>query len=338
MSEVLWDEIPLRRLSDYRTDWERLNRSASPILSIDFFLISIRYFDRENVRCMMARDRSTQQIIAITLVCITGWGVGRTYQPSQAPIGCWLQSPEVSTKALITALMPKLSAWPLGFSITQQDPNVSVINDIESNETLPYITIGHVPCIGTFEEYWASRGKNLRQNTNKSANRMAKEGYELAVKRITEADQMPEAVTRYATLEAQSWKADGATAVAPDNDQGQFYIDLLSDYANREQAMVFELWANEELIVSELCILNDEELIILKTTYNETFQRFSPASILRKQQFEYIFDQTDLKRVEFYGKMMDWHYRWTDITREMVHINLFSKTGQLLKRVKGYLG
>jgi hypothetical protein len=338
MSEVLWDEIPLRHLSEYRSDWERLNTSASPILSIDFFLIAIKHFNQENIRFLIARDRASNSVIAMTLVCVTGWGVSRTYQPSQAPIGCWLQSKDVSTKTLITALMPKLSAWPLGFSLTQQDPAVSVMNGIEESEKLSYITIGSVPCEGSFETYWAERGKNLRQNTNKSANRLAKEGYELSVKRISAPDEMSDAVTRYATLEAKSWKADGSTAVAPDNEQGRFYIELLSDYARRDKAMVFELWANEELIVSELCILNDEEIIILKTTYNEEFQRFSPASILRKQQFEFIFDETPLKRVEFYGKMMDWHYRWTSETRDMVHVNLFSKTGLLLKRVKGYLG
>jgi hypothetical protein len=299
MSEVLWDEIPLRRLSDIRTDWERLNSSSSPILSLDFYLIALDYFDRDTVRCMTAKDLKTQEIVAITLVCKSGMGVYRTYQPSQAPIGCWLQTGSIPTKSLIKGLLTKLAAWPLGFSLTQQDPAVSALINIETSDTLPYITIGSVPCSGSFEDYWAERGKNLRQNTNKSANRLAKEGYELTVKRITEPTEMAEAVTRYAHLEAQSWKAEGETAVAPDNDQGQFYARLLTDYAQKNQAMVFELWANDDLIVSELCIMNEEEVIILKTTYNEYFQRFSPASILRKQQFEFFFDETSLKRLEF---------------------------------------
>jgi hypothetical protein len=61
---------------------------------------------------------------------------------------------------------------------------------------------------------------------------------------------------------------------------------------------------------------------------------------MRQAAFKSIFDASNIKRVEFYGKLMDWHTRWTSSTRTLYHINYYRwawlpSVRQLLYRIAG---
>ena len=42
---------------------------------------------------------------------------------------------------------------------------------------------------------------------------------------------------------------------------------------------------------------------------------------MRQEIFKQLFDDGMLKRIEFYGKVMDWHTKWADEMRTIYHIN-----------------
>jgi len=62
-------------------------------------------------------------------------------------------------------------------------------------------------------------------------------------------------------------------------------------------------------------------LIILKTTYDETITTSSPAMLMRQDAFEFIFSNQLVEKIEFYGKVMDWHTKWSEEIRILYHIN-----------------
>jgi hypothetical protein len=62
-------------------------------------------------------------------------------------------------------------------------------------------------------------------------------------------------------------------------------------------------------------------LAILKTTYDENYKSLSPASLLHQDAFRQVFDEGRVRRIEFYGKVMEWHTRWTDNARMLYHVN-----------------
>ena len=73
----------------------------------------------------------------------------------------------------------------------------------------------------------------------------------------------------------------------------------------------------------DLCIEGPGVLVILKTAYDETYKNVSPASLMRHEYFRQIFDRGSIRRIEFYGKVMEWHRRWTDDVRVLYHVNRY---------------
>jgi hypothetical protein len=61
----------------------------------------------------------------------------------------------------------------------------------------------------------------------------------------------------------------------------------------------------------------------LKTTYDETIKGLSPALLLRQEAYQKLFDEGRIRRIEFYGRLMDWHKRWTDRSRTLYHVNCY---------------
>ena len=97
--------------------------------------------------------------------------------------------------------------------------------------------------------------------------------------------------------------------------------------------MIFQYHYNEELVATDLCICSGGSFIILKTTYDERIKTTSPAILMRQDEFKHVLDNKLAKKVEFYGKLMDWHTKWSDEVRTMYHINIAKHP--LIKRLRG---
>jgi hypothetical protein len=80
-------------------------------------------------------------------------------------------------------------------------------------------------------------------------------------------------------------------------------------------------------------VFNESAMVILKTTYDETIQTSSPALLMRREYFPRLFDQREVGRIEFYGKVMDWHTKWSDEIRRMYHVNAYR--GRMMARLHG---
>jgi hypothetical protein len=62
---------------------------------------------------------------------------------------------------------------------------------------------------------------------------------------------------------------------------------------------------------------------LLKTTYDESIRGLSPSSLLRQEAYRHVFDERRVRRIEFYGRMMEWTRRWTDLKRTLYHVNSY---------------
>ena len=80
----------------------------------------------------------------------------------------------------------------------------------------------------------------------------------------------------------------------------------------------------EQLVAMDLCIEGDDYIVILKTTYDESIGNMtSPALLMRQEAFAQLFAEPRLQRIEFFGKIMEWHVRWSNESRTMYHLNLY---------------
>ncbi|MCI0667217.1 MAG: GNAT family N-acetyltransferase [Methylococcaceae bacterium] len=311
-------------LADLAADWNALNAAGNnvPILDARFFELLLSEFSSGKERLAVGRDGDS--IVSAGLIIPRRAGVWQTFQPSQAPIGPWLQKPGISTKLLLSSLLDALPGISLAVGLTQIDPwFLPRPGTHGALRSIDYIQTASVPVIGRFADYWSQRGRNLRQNLKRQRSRLSRESVDTRLRTVNSAEVAGEAVNAFGRLESSGWKAEQGTAVHPDNCQGRFYRKLMEDYCGRSEGLIVEYYYNDQLVASDICLHRQGVIYILKTTHDETQTGTSPAMLMRQEAFEQVFNQGGFTRIEFYGRLMDWHTKWTDDIRQMYHLTYY---------------
>jgi CelD/BcsL family acetyltransferase involved in cellulose biosynthesis len=320
-----WKVMSARRFDEHAAAWQALNNRGpkSALLDVRFVGPLLEAFGTGRELLAIKGDPRAPTAMAILQPC--GLGRFETFQPSQAPIGAWVSDERnAPSEKVLSALLRRLPGMAISCGITQIDPAlVARPAATRRLQTLDYIRTAYVPVEGAFEEYWAARGSNLRKNHRRRRHRLADSGISPRLEAVTAPASMAQAVADYGVLETKGWKAGTGTAVSADNAQGRFYTRMLEAFAERGEAVVYRYWYGDRLAASDICICRDDILIVLKTTYDEDLAETSPAMLMREEEFARIFESKTIHRIEFYGKVMDWHTKWTDEVRTMYHVTEF---------------
>lgn len=317
-----WELHPVNSFHRFSEQWDTLNKlhSKSPLLEHRFIGNVINAFSDGKERLCVCYVNDV--IVAMGIFCKTKFGTWQTFQPSQAPLGAWVQHDNLDLDAALYHLWKKLPGIVFVVGITQQDPDINhKPEETKHITTIPYIETARIPLTDTFDSYWKERGKNLRQNMRRQNNKLNRDNISVRTECINNPDNVASAISDYGNLESAGWKAQGGTAIHKDNDQGKFYIKLLTDYCQTGVGRIYKCYYNDKLVAVDLCITGFGKIIILKTTYDETIKATSPANIMRLSYMPELFDNPDIENIEFYGKVMEWHRKWSSDIREMYHIN-----------------
>lgn len=329
-----WHVFPASDFAAHRAAWDGLNRLGprSPLLESRFVEPLLKHFGTGRERLMVFGETADKPT-AMGVFTRVKFGVWSTFQPAQEPVGLWINTGGIPIAQMLAKLAPCLPPATLVIGVTQQDPYLfDRPEDGEHLSTLDYIKTAYVAVDHDFESYWASRGKNLRHNLKRQRNRLEREGIHTRLEVFDQPAQMLQAVSQYGEMESAGWKNQNGSAVHIDNVQGRFYVDALSALAATGQARVYRYYYNDSLVASDLCVLGEGMLVILKTTYDETIEGSSPTMLMRQELFQEVFAGQDIRRIEFYGKVMDWHTKWSESMRVMYHVNYYPwKVFRLLK-------
>lgn len=344
---MIWTFYPIQRFADFAPEWERLNDActSSPLLALPFVLPLIQEFSSGSELLAIgthdelspATGETELQPFAMMVLSRKNGFTWETFQPPQAPLGICLHRREVDWTACLTTLIARLPGSAAVLGITQQDPDIEPVpTKGDRLEIGHYIRTARISVCGTFEEYWKARGKNLRQNLRKQRQKLERDGIATRLDIVTAPDEVGQAIADYARLESAGWKAAEGTAIRADNDQGRFYTAMLAGFCRLGKGEIYRYWYNERLVAMDLCIEDGGVLVVLKTTYDEqTGDGTSPALLMRQDALMEIFQEGRLGRVEFYGRVMDWHTRWTDEIRTMYHLTAYR--WPILRTVRGLM-
>lgn len=276
---------------------------------------------------------------AAAIVVKGGSGQWTTFQPSQLPLGAWLSAPGEPLEPLAAGLLRALPMPALALGLTQID---SLFHPRAADNARwrgqDYIDTAWVDLEGDFETYWEARGKNLRQNLRKQQKKLDTAGTVTRIECLTRPEDVAPALAHYGRLEASGWKGEEGTAIAPGHPQYEFYRAMLEDFAQHDRARIYQYWFDDAVVSMDLCIEAGAKIVILKTAYDEAHKAVSPSTLMRQLQFQQLFEAAaaggPIRRIEFYGKVMEWHTRWTTTARAIHHATLY-RWGWLpwLKRV-----
>ncbi len=319
-----WTLLPIAQFPDFAARWDELARSrpGTPFLESAFLQAAIDTFGRGDEQLCLYT--SNGKLRAAAILQRGRKGLWQTFQPSQLPLGAWISDEGCDLASACGELLPKLPGLTLGIGLSQIDSRIQGRPaDSPKVRTQDYIQTAWVNVEGGFDAYWEDRGKNLKQNTRKQRNKLQAEGTETRLERITAVQGVAKAIEDYGALESAGWKTADGTAVHPNNAQGLFYRKMLENFCRQGRACIYRYWFGDKVVAMDLCIHDSAAIVILKTTYDESYKAVSPSTLMRQAQFQQLFEEQKFSRIEFYGKVMEWHTRWTDNTRAVYHANVY---------------
>lgn len=317
-----WVRIPLRPeqgLGTHSPAWDKANlriAGGHPMLSAGYVNALLREFG-DGQQCLFLLG----EVSLPRGLCILeprGLCVWRSFLPAQTQIAPTL----IGCGADADALFQTLPWSVLAIEFLCHDHRHG---DLQTGSKRPRTAMHHAVTMdvllsGGMDTYWRGRSSSLRQNLRRYASRAENEhpGLRLTILRGV-ADVAP-VLQRYAQLEGQGWKGAQGTALASTPAQHRFYETVLLHFAQVGQAWMFELWAGNHLVGSRLAILEQETLVMLKTTHDEALRSIAPGRLLLHQALTHLFDALPGVTVEFCSSIDANQAAWADRQRTIQHI------------------
>ena len=321
-----WSFVPaIEGFERYKGRWQEINKHFGNHLLLDPKFISplIQYFATPNTLLGFSNHSEDPSMVLVDGV---GGGFWQTFQPSQAPMGLILWQKSADLERQLQEFISSLPGFALGFSVMQQDPDYTAFPYVEfenNKDLVDYIRTPRITLIGTFEEYWKTRSRDLRGNLARRRRRLSEKGAHLEMSIVRDPERVAEAVKVYGQLEESGWKVNMGTAVTALNEQGLFYRDMLQGFFRHGEGIIYQLFLDGVPIASDLCLKRDGMLILLKTAYDESYKNVSPSFLMREEILQGLFAEKQIKVLEFYGRAREWHEKWTSEIRMMYHINFY---------------
>lgn len=319
-----WKLVSASQLAALAQPWDELQARTLPqaFLRSDFLLPLLDQFGQGNE--LLAYREDGIGWTAALLLQPQGKGRWNSFQPSQLPLGPVLLPQGEAIEDCLQALLRSLPGFALTVGLTQLD-SLAHPGPFETARLRHqhYIDTAWVDVENGFEAYWEQRGKNLRQNTRKQLKKVEASGARPRLEMIDTPEPVAAAIEQYGMLESSGWKAESGTAISSDGAQGRFYRQALEKAAAAGRARIYRYWFGEEIVAMDLCVHQQDCLVILKTAYQQAHQAVSPSTLMRAEQFKALFDEGRFKRIEFFGRVMEWHTRWTDKRRQLFHLTAY---------------
>lgn len=318
-----WSMIRLDgTLGSHAQAWDDLNQrrfQANPMLDSRFVNGLLRYFGDGSERLFVMDDQDGAG--AMCLLKPKGLGIWTTFLPSQAQIGPVL----IADPHHVRPLIRKLPGIAGQIDFLCHDPafgalTVPANSDFSAQEHALTMSIR---LDGDFDAYWTQRSKQLQKNIRRYERRLEEDQTCARFVSICDPQAIGAAVERYAALESRGWKGLEGTAVGSDNVQGRFYDEVLRGFAGSGGACVFELWIGVQLAASRLVIASSTMMVILKTTYDETLERYAPGRLLLRSVVEHAFKQIPGGAIEFYTDANPDQLSWATDQRWIDHVSVY---------------
>lgn len=336
-----WEVHPLSEgLVPFADRWDALNErlfGGHPLLDSAFVGALLRNFgDGRQYLCICRSDGAD---IAMGIFQPRSGGVWISFVPSQAQIGPVL----VADLDLLSGLFAALPGLVNAIELLCVDPRYG---GAQLPRALPTAVVRHavtmsVPLTGKFDDYWGRRSKNLRHNLRRYGRRASESARELTSRVMTSPAEVAAAVSRYAALEGRGWKGQQGTALGSVDSQLSFYRDLMAHHAQRSQALVYELWADDCLAASRLLVAQGGLVVILKTTFDGSLREWAPGRMQLRGVIEDLFERTPGATLDFYTNASLDQLAWADEERTIFHLTVYpdrvrSSAASLLRLAKRF--
>lgn len=187
----------------------------------------------------------------------------------------------------------------------------------------------------TYEQFLAARSSKFRNHLRRKTRQLAALG-RVEVRRAGHDLEVQQAYEAFLAVERRSWKQAAGTAVSASPKQQAFYRLLFDGAARRGRLRLTVMTLDERPIAYDLGILGGDRYSYLKTSFDESLRRVSPATVLRARTIEGLIAE-GVRTIDFVGDRHPWEEQWSGDLRWHSSVQVFNRTpvGRLLRLVEG---
>jgi CelD/BcsL family acetyltransferase involved in cellulose biosynthesis len=325
MSGFRWALQPVDAFIETGAFWDEFNARTFrlPLVSAGFAGAALRHFGDGSEQLATAVD--DQGTAAACVLRVRGASLVETFQPSQLPVGLWLQRSGLDLAELADSLVQQQAGHIVLASLTQLDPlHVPRPQDGTRLRSMPYIATGTIELPPSWDDYLASRSENLLANLRRRQHKIEREHGPITLEVVDTEGDVAAGIGHYADLESVGWKAKRGTALERGNQQWQFYSETMASFCRDRRGRIYMLRFGDTLAAACLAVISDNFAYLLKTTHNEQMRNVAPGMILRRHFIESLYQrEPEVRRIEIYGSLNEAQRPWITGVREMYHANAY---------------
>lgn len=324
-----WHFKSARAFSEHKDIWNQLSLDIlgceHPLAHADYVEPVIHHFSPEDLLLALKGPSGENGMV---LLKSKQPGVWESFFPKTGPFTFAFikNTDEGSADRPIHSLLQALPGYACLFAFYKLDSGYLTVKTNESDrylEKIKFIETIRIPINKPFDEYWQERSKNLKRNITKKKNLIARNNIDWSFRELSDPDDMEEGVRVYGALESKGWKGEMGTAVNIDNHRGRFYVDMLSRFAKRNKATIYQLLFSDRVVASALTIRGGGMAVILKIAYDEGVKEYSPGMLMYYELHKKLFDCPEIQSIEYYGKATDRMKQWAVDIRDIYHLNYY---------------
>lgn len=319
-----WEFHSAKVFERFAVEWDDIAHedSRAPVLSAVFLASLLKEFGTGRELIAVGYRRESARAMAVLRRKYGAFW--ETFHPAQSPLGAWVHRSPDTLESIVQGVLDGLPGFALAIGITGLDPELARRpDDCETVTTQDWSRVSRITLFGSFDEFWASRAKNLRNTIKRQRSLLENDGKVLGLDIVTRPADVAGALDDYARLEASTASGAPAAQDHSHSPEGRSYRILFEEFCRRGAGRIYRYRYGNAVVAIDLCIENKDKLIVLKTACDETIGDSSPVSLMRQAYFRNIFDEARISRVEFYCKFMDGTTKWGDEIRTLYHANFY---------------
>ncbi len=325
MSGFRWAIQPVDAFNETGAFWDDFNARTFrlPLLSAGFAGAALRHFGDGSEQLGTAID--DHGTAAVCVLRMRGTSVVETFQPSQLPVGLWLQRQDLELSELADSLVQQQAGHIVLASLTQLDPlHVTRPQNGALLRSLPYIATGAIALPPSWDDYLGGRSENLLANLRRRQHKIEREHGPVTLQVLDTEGDVTAGIGHYADLESAGWKGKLGTALVRGNKQWLFYSETMASFCRDKVGRIYVLRFGDTVAAACLAVVSDKTAYLLKTTHNEHMRNVAPGMILRRHFIESLYGRDpDVRRIEIYGSLNESQRPWITDVREMYHANAY---------------
>lgn len=170
-------------------------------------------------------------------------------------------------------------------------------------------------------QLWDGLGGNLRGNLRRARNKLQRYS-DARIDELTSETELAAAVTRFADVEARSWKAEQGTDLAADRTMCDFFARAMPELADEGRAVSHAIFADGRDIGVHLSLQFGDELLVHKISFDAGYAACAPGNLLLQHLLDDYAPRHGIRRINLVT-CLPWHERWKPRTMATYRVQVF---------------